>query len=217
MRIDFISDISCPWCALGLVSLEKALSQLGDEISYELHFQPFELNPDMPPEGKNLTEYLSAKYTMSAEQVQATHENLRKRGEEIGFLFGKRENIWNTFDAHRLLFWADRCGEGLQRKLKLALMNAYQTQGKNPSDHQVLLQLVADAGLDQAEAKTILNTDAFASEVRNLEREWHLSGITAVPSLVINQQHLLQGAQPVDLLISALRQLNSESVSQPTL
>ncbi len=212
MRIDYISDISCPWCALGLASLEKALAQLGDEISYELHFQPFELNPDMPSEGKNLTEYLSAKYGMSAGQVDATHENLRQRGEEIGFVFGKRERIWNTFDAHRLLFWADRCGVGLQRKLKLELMRAYQTEGKNPGDHQLLLQLVAEVGLDQSEAKTLLQTDAFAQEVRNLEREWHLSGINAVPSLVINQQHLLQGAQPVELLVSALRELNGEAV-----
>lgn len=212
MRIDYISDISCPWCALGLASLEKALAQLGDEISYDLHFQPFELNPDMPPEGKNLTEYLSAKYGMSLGQVDAIHEDLRQRGEAIGFVFGKRERIWNTFDAHRLLFWADRCGVGLQRKLKLALMRSYQTEGKNPGDHQLLLQLVAEVGLDQAEAKTLLQTDAFAQEVRNLEREWHLSGINAVPGLVINQQHLLQGAQPVELLVSALRELNSEAV-----
>jgi predicted DsbA family dithiol-disulfide isomerase len=208
MRIDFISDISCPWCALGLVSLEKALAQLGDEIPYELHFQPFELNPEMPAEGKGLIDYLSAKYGMSAEQVEATHENLRKRGEAMGFVFGNRERIWNTFDAHRLLYWADRCGAGLQRKLKLLLIDAYQTQGKNPGDHQLLLQLVIEAGLDLEEAKTILQTDAFAAEVRNLEREWHLSGINAVPSLVINQQHLLQGAQPVELLVSTLRELN---------
>lgn len=208
MRIDFISDISCPWCALGLASLEKALAQLGDDISCEVHFQPFELNPDMPAEGKSLPEYLSAKYGMSIEQVESTHENLRKRGEEIGFVFGKRERIWNTFDAHRLLFWADRCGLGLQRKLKLALMDIYQTQGKNPGDHQILLQLVMEVGLDESEAKTILQTDAFAAEVRNLEREWHLSGINAVPSMVINQQHLLQGAQPIELLVSALRKLN---------
>lgn len=208
MRIDFISDISCPWCALGLVALEKALAQLGDEIQYELHFQPFELNPDMPAEGKDLTQYLAEKYSLPVEQIEANHENIRKRGEQLGFVFGKRERIWNTFDAHRLLYWADRCGEGLQRKLKLALMQAYQTEGKNPGDHQLLLQLVTEVGLDQAEAKAILQTDAFAAEVRNLEREWHLSGINAVPSLVINQQHLLQGAQPVELLVSALRELN---------
>jgi predicted DsbA family dithiol-disulfide isomerase len=214
MRIDYISDISCPWCALGLASLEKALSQLGDEIPYELHFQPFELNPEMPPEGKDLTEYLSAKYGMSAEQVDATHENLRQRGLELGFIFGKRERIWNTFDAHRLLYWADISGVAdAQRKLKLALMHAYQTERKNPGDHLVLLALAVEAGLDQTDAKTILQTDAFANEVRNLEREWHLSGINAVPSLVINQQHLLQGAQPVELLVSALRELNGKTAT----
>ena len=87
-------------------------------------------------------------------------------------------------------------------------MQAYQTEGNNPANHSLLLQLVADVGLDKAEAVAILQSDAFAAEVRNLEREWHLSGINAVPSLVINQQHLLQGAQPVELLVSTLRELN---------
>jgi len=196
---------------VGLASLEKALLQLGDEIDYELHFQPFELNPDMPKAGKNLTEYLSEKYGMGVQQVKASHESLRQRGLEVGFVFGERDHIWNTFDAHRLVYWAGISGiENNQRKLKLALMRAYQTETKNPSDHQLLLQLVTEVGLDSVEAEAILQGDSFATEVRNLEREWYLSGITAVPSLVINQQHLLQGAQSVELLVSTLRDLNSE-------
>jgi predicted DsbA family dithiol-disulfide isomerase len=209
MRIDFISDIACPWCALGLASLEKSLSQLGNEISYELHFQPFELNPDMPREGKNLAEYLSTKYGMSAERVKASHEQLRQRGEAIGFVFGHRDHIWNTFDAHRLLYWAGLSEvKDSQLKLKLALLRAYHTEVKNPSDPDVLLALVEEVGLDKAQAQKILQSDTYTKEVRSLENEWHQAGINAVPSIVIDRQHLLQGAQPVETLVAALQQLN---------
>jgi len=210
MRIDFISDIACPWCALGLVSLEKALLQLGNEIVYELHFQPFELNPDMPREGKNLAEYLGTKYGMSVAQINASHEQLRQRGQSIGFVFGHREFIWNTFDAHRLLYWAGLSDKkDAQWKLKLALLRAYHTDAKNPSDPDVLLALVEEVGFDKAQAQAILQSEAYTKEVRELESQWHQAGINAVPSIVINRQHLLQGAQPVETLVTALRQLNS--------
>ena len=211
MRIDFISDISCPWCALGLASLEKALAQLGDEISYELYFQPFELNVDMPREGKNLVEYLTEKYGMSAEMVAASHEQLRSRGQAVGFDFGKREFIWNTFDAHRLLFWASIAGAPKsQLNLKRALVRAYHTLALNPSDYQVLINLVVEVGLDPAEAKKILESDMYTKDVRRLELEWHQLGINAVPSMVINRKKLLQGALPVENLVNALRQMNAE-------
>lgn len=207
MRIDFVSDIACPWCALGVASLEKALQQLDDNFKYELHFQPFELNPDMPKEGKNLVDYLSSKYGMSAERIAASHDMLRERGLEVGFVFGQREQIWNTFDAHRLLYWADQLGETNQFALKKALLRAYHSEGKNPSDKQVLLDVVKQTGLDEAEAQSILSLDKFANEVRTLERQWQQAGINAVPSMIINQRHLLQGAQPVDVMVQALKQL----------
>jgi len=214
MRIDFISDINCPWCALGVVSFQKALELMGKSFDYELHFQPFELNPQLPKEGKNLIDYLSEKYGMNAERIEATQQHLRDRGEEVGFVFGKREHVWNTFDAHRLLYWAAlELGLETQRKLKLALLNAYHTEGKNPSDHSVLLDIVELLGLDKDRAELILTTNLFSQEVRELEQEWHELGINAVPSIVINREHLIQGAQPVDILVGMLMRLHKTEVS----
>lgn len=209
-RIDFISDIACPWCALGVASLEKALRQLGDAFKYELHFQPFELNPDMPKEGKNLVDYLSQKYGMTAERIKASHDMLRERGREVGFEFGHRDHIWNTFDAHRLLYWADQVGQSNQFVLKKALLRAYHGEGKNPSDPQLLLRLVDEVGLNVDEATIILNSDKFAQEVRALEHQWQRAGINAVPSMIIDQRHLLQGAQPVAAIVQVLKQFGEE-------
>jgi len=209
MRIDFISDINCPWCALGVAHLQNALKLMGADFHYELHFQPFELNPHLPTGGKNLVAYLSEKYGMDVEQIEANHQQLRERGEQAGFTFGKREHIWNTFDAHRLLYWAEmELGLDIQRKLKLALLDAYHGQAKNPSDKQVLINIVESLGLDKDRAELILTTDLFTKEVREREHQWQSAGINAVPSIVINNKHLIQGAQPVETLVNALKQLN---------
>ncbi|MES1190284.1 MAG: DsbA family oxidoreductase [Steroidobacter sp.] len=208
MRIDFISDIACPWCAVGVASLDKALQEAGSDFEYELHFQPFELNPGMPKEGRNLVEYLSQKYGMSADRIKASHDMLYQRGKEVGFEFGRRDHIWNTFDAHRLLYWADQLDKsGAQFALKKALLRAYHGEAKNPSDRDVLLQAVAAVNLDTQEAQRILSSDLYAAEVHQLEHQWQRSGINAVPSMVINQRHLLQGAQPVETIVQALQQL----------
>jgi predicted DsbA family dithiol-disulfide isomerase len=213
MRIDFVSDIACPWCALGVATLEKALQELGSDFKYELHFQPFELNPDMPKEGKNLIEYLSQKYGMTEDRIKASHDMLYQRGKEVGFEFGHRDHIWNTFDAHRLLYWAGQSEmPGSQFALKKALLRAYHSEGKNPSDPATLLQLVNEVGLNAEAAQAILSSEKFAKEVRDSEHQWQQMGIHAVPSMVINRQHLLQGAQSVDVVVQALKQLQSEQV-----
>jgi len=212
LRIDFISDINCPWCALGLANLRAALVKLGDDIAVDLHFQPFELNPQLPHEGVDLVEYLRNKYGMTAEQVEANHATLRERGAEVGFVFGKRDRLWNSFDAHRLLYWAGAEGEAAsQYQLKVALMQAYQGEGRNHSDPHILLDVVEQCGLDKARAQAILDSDIYVREVRDLEQQWQRAGISAVPSMVINQKHLLQGAQPAALIEQALRDLNAQS------
>jgi predicted DsbA family dithiol-disulfide isomerase len=209
MRIDVVSDINCPWCALGVTYLQKALKLMGDNFNYELHFQPFELNPQLPKEGKNLVDYLSEKYGMDATRIESSQQNLRELGEKVGFIFGKREHIWNTFDAHRLLYWAEvELDLETQFKLKLALLNAYHGQAKNPADKKVLINVVEALGLDKERAELILTTDLFSKEVREREHQWQAAGISAVPSIVINNRHLIQGAQPVETLLDALRQLN---------
>lgn len=205
MRIDFVSDVACPWCAVGLHALEQALHRIGPALPVQLHFQPFELNPQMPPEGEDLMQHLARKYGASPEQLAATHATLRQRGAELGFEFGQRTRIWNTFDAHRLLHWAAL--EGRQRELKHALLRAYHTHGENVGAAAVLLRLCAEVGLDASRAAAILASDEFAAEVRDAERRWQALGIQSVPSVVIDGRHLIQGGQPSEAFERALRQL----------
>jgi predicted DsbA family dithiol-disulfide isomerase len=211
MKIDFVSDVACPWCAVGLFSLEEALRRVGPELPVELHFQPFELNPQMPAEGEDASEHLARKYGASKEQLAATRETLRKRGAEVGFTFGERPRVWNTFDAHRLLYWAAQ--EGRQRELKHALLAAYHTHAQNPGSHEVLLRLCKELGLDVQRARAILDSDEYADAVRASERFYQEQGISAVPSVVINGRHLIQGGQPPEAFERALRTLAAEAGS----
>lgn len=213
MKIDFVSDISCPWCAIGLNALEQALAEVRDELSAELHFQPFELNPQMPAEGQDIDEHIAQKYGASKEQMAANREQIRRRGEEVGFLFGegKRSRIYNTFDAHRLLHWAQEQGGDRQRALKHALFEAYFTRGENPGDHTVLLAAVESVGLDRDQAASILGSDQYADEVRQRERMYLDAGIHSVPAVIINDRHLISGGQPAQVFAQALRQIAAAS------
>ena len=212
MKIDFVSDIACPWCAVGLNALEMALERIGADIAVELHFQPFELNPQMSLEGEDAVAYLSAKYGISAEQIALNQAAIRERGAAVGFSFGARGRVWNTFDAHRLLHWAGTDGpEGAQRSLKHALLQAYHGQGRNPSDAEVLLEATREAGLDEARAREVLGSDEFSDEVRQAEAFWQQAGIRSVPSVVVNDRHLIQGGQPPEVFEQALRQIAAEA------
>jgi predicted DsbA family dithiol-disulfide isomerase len=208
MKIDFVSDVACPWCAVGLHSLEKALDRLGDAVQVELHFQPFELNPAMPAQGEDTVQHLSKKYGLTPEQLAQGREGLRRRGAEVGFTFGERPRIWNTFDAHRLLHWAGL--EGRQRELKHALLAAYHTRAENPGAHDVLMRLAGDVGLDVERARSILASDEYAAEVRERERHYQEQGIHAVPSVIIDDRHLIQGGQPPEVFEQALRQIAAQ-------
>lgn len=209
LRIDFVSDVSCPWCAVGLASLQTAMARVAPQIEVELHFQPFELNPQMGPEGEDSIEHLQRKYGISEEQVRANGEALRQRGEAVGFPFNLavRKRVWNTFDAHRLLHWADTVGPAQQLALKQALLNAYFIEGLSPSDHAVLLHKVQSAGLDAARAKEILESDEYADAVRQDEAMFTQAGIHSVPAIIINRQHLISGGQPPEVFERALRQI----------
>jgi predicted DsbA family dithiol-disulfide isomerase len=208
IRIDFVSDVSCPWCAIGLQALEQAIARFGD-VAVELHFQPFELNPRMPAAGEDAVEHLTGKYGISEAQAGQNGEAIRARGAELGFTFDmdRRRRVWNTFDAHRLLHWAELEGLAQQRALKHALLRAYFTDGENVSDHDTLARLAESAGLDGARARAILDSDEYADAVREREQHYTGSGITAVPSVIFNDRHLVQGGQPVDVFERALRQL----------
>ncbi|MEP7139060.1 MAG: DsbA family oxidoreductase [Caldimonas sp.] len=205
MKIDFVSDVACPWCAVGLNSLEIALSRLDPKIPVELHFQPFELNPQMPPEGEDATEHLSRKYGAPPEQLAKNRQHLRERGAEVGFTFGDRPRVWNTFDAHRLLHWAGL--EGRQRELKHALLAAYHTRAENPGARDVLLETAKAVGLDESRAAEVLDSDAYAAEVRAAEQRWQQLGIHSVPAVVIDDRHLISGGQPPEVFEQALAKI----------
>ncbi|EPN45318.1 DsbA family oxidoreductase [Pseudomonas syringae pv. actinidifoliorum] len=210
LKIDFISDVSCPWCVIGLRALDQALEALGDEVQAQIHFQPFELNPNMPAEGQDIKEHIAEKYGSTPEQIEAIHETIRERGAELGFTFGKGERrIYNTFDAHRLLHWAEQ--EGKQSALKQALFVAYFSELKDPSNHQTLADVAQKVGLDRLRAQAILDSDEFASDVREAEQLWTSRGITSVPTMVFNDQYAVSGGQPVEVFVSAIRQMLSES------
>ncbi len=207
MRIDFISDVACPWCAVGLHSLEQALARIGKDLPVELHFQPFELNPQMAAEGEDAAEHLKAKYGISDAQLAQNRGVLRDRGAAVGFAFGDRARVWNTFDAHRLLHWAGLQGAEPQRALKHALLKAYHGEGRNPGAREVLLELAAAVGLDATAAAEVIDSGRYADEVRRAEGEWQQAGIHSVPSIVIDGRHLIQGGQPPEVFERALRQV----------
>lgn len=211
MKIDFVSDVACPWCAVGLNSLERAIERLGPDAAVQLRFHPFELNPQMAPEGEDAAEHLARKYGLSAEQLQRNREAIRERGAAVGFTFGDRVRVWNTFDAHRLLHWAGQqdpqTAPDAQRKLKHALLQAYHGRGENPGAPDVLVACAQQAGLDAAQAREVLASGRYADEVRAEERHWQQLGMHSVPSIVLDDKYLIQGGQPVEVFERALREL----------
>jgi len=213
LKLDFVSDVSCPWCVIGLRSLEHALERAGDTVTADIHFQPFELNPQMPAAGQDIVEHLAQKYGSTPEQLRRNQEAIRARGAELGFTFdmGKRSRVYNTFDAHRLLHWA--AAEGRQRELKRALFAAYFTEGRNPSDRDVLVEVAAQAGLDPVRAREVLESGRYADEVREREQFYGRQGISAVPSVIVNDKYLIQGGQPAEIFEQALRQIAAEAAA----
>lgn len=212
LKIDFVSDVSCPWCAIGLASLQTALTHLEGQVQADITFQPFELNPQMVPEGQDIAEHLHEKYGSSPEQATAAREAIRTRGAALGFTFNmdKRGRIYNTFDAHRLLHWAHLESTERQLALKQALLKAYFTDGEDPSNHAVLARVAGEVGLDAEQARAILASDAYADAVRAQEQFYLQQGIHSVPAVVINDRHLISGGQPPEVFEQALRQIAAQ-------
>ena len=210
LHIDFVSDIVCPGCVVGLGGLQTALNTLKAEgITAEVHFQPFELNPQMPPEGENIVEHIGRKYGSTPEQSAANRAMITERAAEAwdGFemRMGPDSRIWNTFDAHRLLHWAGTVGLAEQRALKAALFTAHFTDGRTMTDARVLADAAAAAGLDRAKAVEVLADDLYAGEVRAAEALWVSRGINGVPAVVVEGKWLISGGQPAEVFEEALR------------
>ena len=212
-RLDlaFVSDVACPWCAIGLAALDQALARLGGEFETKVRVEPFELNPDMGPEGAEVVPYLARKYGRTPEQVAQAQARIRERGAAVGFAFGPRNHVWNTFDAHRILHWAGLEGRALE--LKRALLRAYHAEGRNPGAKDVLVELAGAVGLDAARAKAILEGDEFTAEVRERERYWQQRGVSGVPLVVVNDTHAIEGAETPEGYERALRLIGERSSS----
>ena len=214
IKIDYVSDIACPWCAVGLGGLEQAIKKIGGAFEVAVHFQPFELNPDMPPGGQDVFEHLTQKYGKTVEQVRATQNEIKARAAAVGYPFHPegRKHHYNTFNAHRLLHWAGlECGAQAQHRLKRELLVTYFQLAVDLDEAQNLLDAVNRAGLDSKRAADILATDEFAADVRAQQMKYTSMGIHSVPSIIINDKYLLQGAQPAEAFEEALRQVAAET------
>ena len=210
LRIDIVSDVMCPWCIIGYRQLAEALDATG--TAHDIHWHPFELNPDMPPEGQNIREHIAEKYGSTPEQSDKSRKQMTALGADLGFDFRYADDMrmHNTFNAHQLLHWADT--QGRKHDLKLALFTAHFTDRRNLSDDTVLADVAGETGLDRAEALAVLADQRFASEVRQIENFWLQQGIRGVPAVVIDRKHLVTGAQGVENYTSILGQLAKETV-----
>lgn len=213
ITIDFVSDVACPWCAVGLGGLLEAMRRLEGTADVELHFRPFELNPDMPAGGQNTIERLMAKYGYDRERVQANRKVISERAAAVGMPMRMDDDnrSFNTFDAHRLIHWAGLQGQAQQIAVKKSLLQTYHYQNRDTSDADVLAEAARDAGLDEAAAREVLASGRYADEVRAEEEAWRKLGITSVPSVIINGEYLVSGGQPPDTFEQALRQVAAES------
>ncbi len=213
MRIDYVSDVMCPWCVIGLRGLDIALERIGDDIDATIHFQPFELNPDMPAEGQDTAEHIRQKYGSTPEQSAANRAMISERAQAVGFPMNGAPGarMWNSFDAHRLLDWAGEIGPEAQHRLKMALFTAHFTDHRNISDHAVLLDLVAEAGLDPVAAASVLADEKRAADLSAHENYWRREGIQSVPAIIIDGKYLISGGQPPEVFEQALRRIAAEA------
>jgi predicted DsbA family dithiol-disulfide isomerase len=210
LKLDIVSDVSCPWCIIGYLALDQALTKLAPDISTDITWQPFELNPRMPKEGQDITEHITEKYGISVEQSEHNRLMIKQRGLDLGYEFGNRGGgrIYNTFDAHRLLHWAKE--QDKQTELKLALFDLYFKQNGNPSDHVQLLEVATNVGLDKERAQQILASNEYEQEVRELQQHYQSLGISSVPAVIVNNKHLISGGQPATIFEQALREIAKE-------
>ncbi|MFT4996732.1 MAG: putative DsbA family dithiol-disulfide isomerase [Chitinophagales bacterium] len=208
LDIKIASDISCPWCIIGYKALQQALENLKDSVSADISWLPFELNPDMAPEGQDIGEHIQEKYGATPEQSAGNRERIKQMGADLGFTFNRGARIYNTFDAHRLLHWAKT--QSKQTELKLALFDMYFTGGGNPSDKDQIIATAVKVGLDQEQARAVLESDQYGNDVRALEQQNHQNGINAVPAFIINGKYMINGGQPVESFEKALIKISAE-------
>lgn len=210
IKIDLVSDVVCPWCAVGYKRLEQAIEELGIQDKIELEWQPFELNPHIPIEGQDLAEHIAEKYGSTPEQQKESRDRLTEFGAELGFTFNYFEGMRmaNTFDAHVLLAYAKE--KNKQTELKLRFMNAFFGEQKNVSDRAILKQELEAIGLNSEEAFLYLNDAKNRDHVKSAEQYWQGLGVNSVPTVVINSKTGVTGAQPVSVFKEILTDILNE-------
>ena len=186
--------------------MEQALARVSKDVDATVRVEPFELNPDMGAEGADLVQYLGRKYGRTAAQIAQVQARIREHGAAVGFSFGPRTHVWNTFDAHRMLHWAGLEGRALD--LKRALLRAYHGEGRNPAAPEVLVELADAVGLDPTRAKAIVESREFETEVRSRERHWVEQGVSGVPFVLVNDTYAIEGAQPPEAFEQAFLQVS---------
>lgn len=212
IQIDIVSDIACPWCAIGYARLELAMQQLAAEYEFTVEWHAFELNPEHSGEGQPILPALAKKYASSEEQMRANQSHLLTIAQGLGLNFEKIQDrlTCNTFDAHRLVKWAGE--QGQQTAMKQALFDAYFGKALDVSEHSVLLGCVEALGLDIAQAKRVLESGQYAADVRKDEATYQQAGVSSVPAFIINSKYLISGAQEPETLVQALQDISAESV-----
>ncbi len=208
IQVEIVSDVMCPWCIVGYKQLEQALAMTG--LGAFIRWHPFELNPQMPPEGQNLGEHITEKYGSSPKDSAKNRKHLTDLGTDLGFAFNfdDTSRIVNTFAAHQLLDWAQ--AKGVQHPLQMALFDAHFTQGRDVSDVDVLIDVAGQVGLDKAEARAVLESGSHAEETRMRQKYWTERGISGVPSMIFDGRYLLTGAQGAQTYAQVLQKIVAE-------
>lgn len=214
LRIDIVSDVVCPWCIIGYRQLQRALEQMAGSFEVEIHWQPFELNPEMPDEGQEIREHLAQKYGSTAEQSRGVRSRLTELGESLGFKFDYYDGMrmYNTFQAHQLLYWAAQ--KHLQTELKMALFEAFFSHRQNISDPAVLVQIAGSVGLDAAEAQRVLASACYAEELRAEQARWLDRDVHAVPMFFFNHGFPVPGAQDASTFVKVLTRLAKKTAEE---
>lgn len=210
LQIDIVSDIACPWCAIGYARLEKAMEALNDEMDFAIRWHAFELNPDPAAEAEPILPALARKYGRSEDEVWDNQAQMMTVAKELGLNFERLQERYtrNTFDAHRLVKWAEE--HNRQTAMKMACFEAYFGRAENISDPDILISCAEQAGLDGDSARAILASDQYADAVREDEAKYQQAGVSAVPAYIINQTYLVSGAQEPETLVQAFREIADE-------
>ncbi len=213
LQIDIVSDVVCPWCAIGYGNLTQALDQLSESISAKIEWHPFQLNPYMGKEGQDINEHLEEKYGLTEAQLKENKQRIKDVGKQAGveFTFEQRARIYNTLDCHVLLHYAQE--QGKQTELKLALFKAYFSDGKDVSDQAVLVSVAESVGFDPIASQAVLNDDDYQKAVKDEESKYKSMGISSVPAFIINNKYLISGGQPVDSFLQTLKEISEKEES----